>query len=308
MALSNLNYHHLLYFWTVAKEGSFTRAALRLSLSQSALSHQVRLLEEQLGFDLVERPIRRALRLTDLGREVFVRAEQIFSLGQDLEEWLQGGARGSELQVRIGAVGSLSKNFQIQFLKSLLSQPTLQMTVRVGEIETLMVLLKNRDLDFVIANVPALPSLDPMAVSHELSRSRYVLAATPAVAKRVRKWPQDLRDEPIYRLLSPSGAHLGLERALHTSGLRDRFRGDIEDVALLRLIGLSGEGLIFLPEIGIARDLEEKRLRVVHSFRTIQESFYIISRAARVQNHRLEEILAKIIPAIKAQTSNPAVE
>jgi LysR family transcriptional activator of nhaA len=291
-----LNYRHLFYFWMIVKEGGYMRAAERLRLSQSSLSHQVKKLEEQFGQPLFSRESKRAFKLTDTGRKAYEYADGIFQMGRDLENWVRSGDSSREETIRIGAVGSLSKNFQILFLQELLAAPALTFQITVGEVGTLLQRLKDRELDLVISNVPAPPQADPFAISVELAQSGFVLAGKPTFSRLKKGFPKSLESQPIFSLLSPSASHLHFERILARAGVDVKFRGVVEDVALLRLIGLSGRGLIFLPKIGIVRDLEDKSLIELHSFTRVRESFYLI---AKDTNHGSQAVSALIERAVK---------
>jgi LysR family transcriptional activator of nhaA len=135
--LKRLNFHHLHYFWVVAKDGNLTRAARQLHISQSALSSQIRHLEDQLGHALFARE-GRALRLTEVGHVVLGYAEGIFNLGRELLSSVSGGEGQASQQLRIGAVATLSRNFLENFLRPALHETQLQLVLESASLEELL--------------------------------------------------------------------------------------------------------------------------------------------------------------------------
>jgi len=150
MNLDQFNFHHLFYFWRVAKEGHLTRAAQALHVSQSALSAQIRQLEDRLGEALFEREGRR-LTLTDTGHLVLSYAENIFGLGQEMLGRLQGQVDGMT-HLRLGSVATLSRNYQENWIRPLLTDPTVVLTLESGMLEGLLERLHQHRLDVVLAN------------------------------------------------------------------------------------------------------------------------------------------------------------
>ncbi len=186
--MSALNYHHLRYFWAVAHDGNLTRTAGRLHLSQSALSAQIRKLEEQLGHALFERR-GRTLQLTEAGRVALDHADQVFAAGEELLGTLrqQGRVRSA---VRVGALATLSRNFQLSFLKPLLGRQDVEIVVRSGSFNELMAALEAHQLDVVLTNqLLRQDSLTPV-VAHRLAEQTVSLVGVPAMARE----GADLRD------------------------------------------------------------------------------------------------------------------
>ena len=157
MELNQLNFHHLFYFWRVARLGHLTRAAEELHTSQSAVSLQIRQLEERLGATLFSREGRR-LVLTDTGQLVSSYAESIFGLGQEMLGRLQGRSDGVT-RLRVGSVATMSRNYQENWIRPLLADPSITLTLESGLLEGLIARLVQHQLDVVLANdtVPADP-------------------------------------------------------------------------------------------------------------------------------------------------------
>ena len=196
MRLDQLNFHHLFYFWRVARLGHLTRAAEELHTSQSAVSAQIRQLEERLGESLFTREGRR-LALTDTGQLVQAYAENIFGLGQEMLGRLQGRTAGIT-RLRVGSVATLSRNYQENWIRPLLADPSVVLTLESGLLEGLVTRLVQHQLDVVLANetVPAaaLPvSRQPVHLSgrssHPMEVAKLALARRPGRSGYRASWP-----------------------------------------------------------------------------------------------------------------------
>ena len=152
--MAQLNYHHLRYFWAVAHEGKLTRAAERLNVSQSALSVQVKKLEEQLGAPLFERE-GRGLKLTEAGRIALDYADTVFQAGDELVSTLRGQRGTKRRALRVGAITTLSRNFQLAILTPLIQRSDVEIIVRSGTMRELLSQLEAHEVDLVLANQPA---------------------------------------------------------------------------------------------------------------------------------------------------------
>ena len=153
MPLSRLNYRHLYYFWMVAKEGHLTRVAEQMHLSQSALSMQMRQLEEQLGYALFLRE-GRTLKLTELGHVVLDYADNIFAMGNELIEVVAAGRGHRSQRLRVGAVATLSRNFQENFLRPVMGMDDVKLVLESGTLDELLGRLAVHKLDIVLSNRP----------------------------------------------------------------------------------------------------------------------------------------------------------
>ena len=215
--MGRLNYHHLRYFWAIAHERSLTRAAERLNVSQSALSIQLRQLEEQLGHALFERGGKR-LALTESGRIALDYADTIFRAGDELVSTLEGrGAAGRQV-LRVGSVATLSRNFQLELLRPLLGRADVEIVVRSGTLRELLAQLDAHTVDIVLANMPVPRDSQTSLYSHLLAEQPVSLVARPVRGSRRFRFPDDLRDTP---LLVPEPAKQyppGLRPAAGTGG------------------------------------------------------------------------------------------
>lgn len=290
MNLEQLNFHHLLYFWRVAKEGHLTRAAQALHISQSALSAQIRQLEERLGEALFERDGRR-LVLTETGHLVLAYAENIFGLGQELLGRLQGRSEGME-RLRVGSVATLSRNYQENWIRPLLADPSVVLTLESGQLEGLLARLLQHQLDVVLANEAV--TSDPERALHCRflgSQAISVVGPASAWAGRTLRIPEDLDGIDI-ALPGPRHALRAQFDALClTAGAKPRLRAEVDDMAMLRLIARDSGWLALLPEVVVQDELRSGSLVRVGQSTQLQEHFYAITTAQRHRIERLERLI-----------------
>jgi LysR family transcriptional activator of nhaA len=291
MRIEQLNFHHLFYFWRVAKAGHLTRAAEELHVSQSALSSQIRQLEERLGDALFERTGRR-LVLTDTGQLALSYAENIFGLGQELLGRLQGRSAGM-VRLRVGSVATLSRNYQENWIRPLLADPTVMLSLESGLLDDLLGRLLQHRLDVVLAN-DAVPA-DPDRPLHCRFLGRQAISIVgPAAAWRGRtlRLPEDLDGLEI-ALPGPRHALRGQFDALCVAaGVTPRLRAEVDDMAMLRLVARDSGWLTVLPEVVVQDELRSGVLVTVGRSTRLQEHFYAITTLHRHRIERLEQLLA----------------
>ncbi|MGC4079595.1 MAG: LysR family transcriptional regulator [Rubrivivax sp.] len=292
MQIAQLNFHHLFYFWRVAKTGHLTRAAEELHVSQSALSSQIRQLEDRLGGALFERSGRR-LVLTETGQMALSYAETIFGLGQELIGRLEGRRGGME-RVRVGSVATLSRNYQENWIRPLLADPSVTLTLESGGLDELLQRLLRHQLDVVLANdaVPADP--DRPLHCRFLGRQAISLVGPAAVwQSRTLRLPEDLE-----------GLELALPGPRHTlraqfdalcvaAGVTPRLRAEVDDMAMLRLVARDSGWLTVLPEVVVQDELRSGVLVTVGRSTRLQENFFAITTLHRHRLERLERLLAE---------------
>lgn len=293
MQVEQLNFHHLFYFWRVAKLGHLTRAAEEVHTSQSALSAQIRQLEDRLGEALFVREGRR-LRLTDAGQVVLSYAENIFGLGQEMLGRLQGRSEGVT-RLRIGSVATMSRNYQENLLRPLLGDQSVVLTLESGLLEGLLQRLVQHQLDVVLANetVPA----DPDRPLHcQFLGSQAISIVGPAAQWRQRhlRVPEDLHGVDI-ALPGPRHAVRGQFDALCASaGVTPRLRAEVDDMAMLRLIARDSGWLTLLPDVVVQDELRSGVLVDAGQSDQLRENFYAITAPRR---HRIEALESLLAPA-----------
>ena len=291
MNLSQLNFHHLFYFWRVARLGHLTRAAEELNTSQSAVSAQIRQLEERLGEHLFMREGRR-LVLTDAGQLVLAYADNIFGLGQEMLGRLQGHSAGIT-RLRVGSVATLSRNYQENWIRPALANPAVVLTLESGLLEGLLARLVQHQLDVVLANET--PPADPDRPLHcRFLGSQVIALVGPAHtwAGQVLRIPEDL-DRRDMALPGPRHALRAQFDALcAAAGVSPRLRAEVDDMAMLRLIARDSGWLTLLPEVVVQDELRTGLLTTVGRSTALQERFYAITTPRRQRTEVLEQLLA----------------
>lgn len=295
MKVEQLNFHHLFYFWRVARTGHLTRAAQELHVSQSSLSTQIRQLEERLGSPLFERNGRR-LALTDTGQLALSYAENIFGLSQELLGRLQGQSEGM-VRLRVGSVATLSRNYQENWIRPLLADPTVTLSLESGLLSDLLLRLQQHQLDVVLAN-EAVPS-DPDRPLHcRFLGSQAISLVGPAKAWQGRslRIPEDLEGLEL-ALPGPRHALRGQFDALCVAaGVVPRLRAEVDDMAMLRLVARDSGWLTVLPEVVVQDELRTGVLVTVGRSTQLQENFYAVTTLHRHRIERLEQLLAAAPP------------
>ncbi len=287
--MAELNYNHLRYFWAVARDGSLTRTARRLNLSQSALSVQIRKLEARLGHSLFERRGRQ-LHLTEAGRLALDHATAIFAAGDDLLGTLAetGKARRA---VRIGALATLSRNFQIDFLRPILGIPHIEVILRSGSPSELLQALHALELDMVLTNhAPSTDALAPF-VSHRLAEQRVSLVAPPARTSGRTGLKDLLEAHPVILPTMDSSVRTGFDSLMARLGIRPQIAAEVDDMAMMRLLAREGIGLAVLPPIVVKDELASGLLVEVDQLPGIAETFYAVTIARRFPNPIVKMLL-----------------
>lgn len=289
--MADLNYHHLRYFWAVAHDGNLTRTAERLNLSQSAVSVQIRRLEEQLGHALFERRGRQLI-LTEAGRITLDHADTIFAAGRELVGTLreQGGTRQI---IRIGALATLSRNFHIQFLRPILGRPDVEVFLRSGNTAELLNELQAQNLDTVLINRP--PSRDAVTpfVSHRLAEQAVSLVGTPQLLGQERSLAGLLATQPVILPTSETDVRIGFDALADRLGLRPQIAAEVDDMAMMRLLARDGVGLAVLPPIVVQDELTSGRLIEAARLPDISETFHAVTIKRRFPNPLLAELLGQ---------------
>lgn len=287
-----LNYHHLRYFRAIAAEGTLTRAAERLKISQSALSIQLRSLEESLGQQLFLRQ-NKSLVLTEAGRIAQEYADSIFRSGEEMMAVLRGEVGRERRALRVGAVATLSRNFQIEWLKPLLGRHDIELILHSGNLRDLLAQLRAHTLDVVLSNLPVPRDAETPWHSRLLDEQPVSLVGLP-LKKRVRfKFPQDLRHTPVVLPSLDSNIRVAFDLLLEQHGIRPIIAAEVDDMAMLRLLAREGAGLALVPPVVVSGELKSRMLVERYRIREIHECFYAITPSRRFPNPMLAEIVRK---------------
>ena len=290
--MSRLNYHHLHYFWAVAKEGNLTRAASRLHVSQSALSVQIRQLEEQLGQALFERR-GRTLQPTEAGRLAMSYAESIFAAGAEMVALLREGRRENRHVLRIGAVSTLSRNFQENFVRPLLERDDVELVLQSGGLAELLGRLRVHTLDVVLSNRRVHGTTEEPWRCRRIARQPVSLVGRPRPKRRAFRFPEELAEVP---LLLPGPDHdirAGFDLMCEQRGLRYRLRAEVDDMAMLRLLARDSDSVALLPTVVVQDELRGGRLVEYAVVPELSETFYAITVRRHFEPPLLKALLKR---------------
>jgi LysR family transcriptional activator of nhaA len=286
-----LNYHHLHLFHAVAHDGNLTRTAQRLNLSQSALSVQIRKLEDRLGHALFDRRGRQ-LHLTEAGRIVLDHADAIFAVGDELLGTMRGTNRTVQV-LRVGALATLSRNFQIGFLRPLLGQPDSEVILRSGSLAELLHALETLNLDVVLTNqAPQRDATTPF-VSHRIAEQPVSLVGTPSRLAGTSGLPARLAGLPIILPSSNSSIRIGFDALAARLGIRPRIVAEVDDMAMMRLLAREDAGVAVLPLIAIKDELAQGTLIEADRLTGITETFYAVTLERRFPNPLLQRLIVQ---------------
>ena len=280
-----LNYHHLLYFWTVAREGGISKAAGKLRVSQPTISAQIRLLEQSLGQRLFQRQ-GRTLVMTDVGQVVFRYADEIFGIGRELMETLRGRPAGRPLQLAVGVANAVPKLIVYRLLHpAMQSTDPVHVVCREDNAEQLTTLLATHALDVVIADTPAPPHARVKVFNHLLGESDTAFFAPAALASRLRRrFPRSLSDAPLLVPTSNAALRRALDEWLAQEDLRPRLAGEFEDSALMKVFG-QGTGMVFPAPAVIAADVRRLYgVREIGRTSAVRERYFAISAERRLKH------------------------
>lgn len=286
-----LTYSYLRYFWAVAHDGNLTRAATRLHVSQSAVSVQIRKLEEELGRPLFARKGRQLL-LTDAGRIALEYADSIFALGDRLTSALGTSRQPSRRTLRVGALATLSRNFQLSFVTPLLRRPDITLALRSGSLPSLLRQLRDHRLDVLLTNVLPPRDTDVPWLPQQIADEPVALVGHRRRVKKRRAWTTMLATEPLI-LPSPDSALRGsIDALLDSRGIEPRVVAEVDDMAMIRLLVREDAGLAVLPPIVVRDELSQGVLQEVSRLPGIRETFYAVTLKRAVPDPLLTEVLA----------------
>jgi len=290
--MSNLNFRHLSYFRAVAHDGNLTRAAAALGLSQSALSVQIRTLEDRLGQRLFERRGRR-LHLTEAGRIALDHADSIFATGEELVATLRQGTQAPRA-LRVGALATLSRNFQIGFLRPLLGREDVAVILRSGRPAELLQGLEALNLDVVLMTQPPTRETGTPFISHRLAEQRVSLVGTPSRLKAPRPGLAALlATQPVILPTPDSTVRIGFDALADRLGVRPRIAAEVEDMALIRLLAREDVGLAVVTPVVVRDELASGLLVEGGRLPGLRETFYAVTLDRRFPNPLLRSLLPR---------------
>lgn len=287
-----INYHHLLYFWMVAREGTIVRASRELRLAEPTVSGQVRALEKSLGEKLFQRAGRR-LEMTDTGRLVFRYAEEIFSLGRELTDTLKGRPSGRPLQFRVGIADVLPKRVTHRLLEPALLLPEpIALVCFEDKPDRLLAGLSLHELDLVLSDAPAAPEARVRAFSHLLGECGVTVFGAARLAARYRRnFPRSLDGAPFLFPADNTTLRRSLGQWFNSQGIRPKVAGQFQDSALLKVFGETGHGVFAAPSATEAEVRQQHRVQVIGRLGSVRERFYAISVERKVRHPAVVAII-----------------
>jgi LysR family transcriptional activator of nhaA len=292
MLFSRLNYRHLYYFWMVGKEGHLTRVAEQLHLAQSALSAQIRQLEEQMGQALFLRE-GRTLKLTEVGYVVLGYADGIFALGTELVAAVTAGEGQKVQRLRVGGVANLSRNFQENFLRPLMDLEDVHLVLESGSLEELLARLAVHKLDLVLSNRPVTADGEQPWRCRRIARQPVCLVGQPRTSRRPFNFPDDLQGVKLLLPGRSSDIRTEFDMLCENLQLKINVFAEVDDMAMLRLLARDSGGIALVPAVVIQDELRSGVLQKYCVVPKVFENFYAISTERRFQSPVLKKLLAR---------------
>jgi len=289
--MNQLNYHHLRYFHAIVREGNLTRAAKRLNVSQSALSIQLKKLEESLECALFDRQ-HKSLNLTEEGRMVLNYAETIFKTGEEMLATLQNRGGRYRNVLRVGAVSTLSKNFQMSFLREALDNIELEVVIHSSSARELYRQLRSHTLDLVLSNSPV-PRDNERLLHCQLVDDQAVSLVGHKHFKKRRafRFPEDLRDVAMVLPSLESNIRARFDLVMERAGIAPLVAAEADDMAMLRLIARETDVVALVPPVVVQDELKSGELVELYQIPDIHETFYAVTVTRRYPNPYLKKLL-----------------
>lgn len=288
-----LNYHHLLYFWRVVHLGGITRACEELRLAPSTISAQLRMLEEHLGEKLLSRSGRGVIP-TAAGAIVFGYAEEIFGLGRELMNSIKKRPTGRPLRLNIGVDDVLPKEIAQRLIEPAMHLPQpVQIVCREASLERLVADLGAHELDLVLSDSPAAPTLHARSFDHLLGETGVIWMGTPRLVRQYKKgFPKSLDGAPILLPTGDTAIRRQLDHWFSHLGVKPVMVGEFKDYAMLRVFGQRGTGL-FPAHAALEKQYRKQHgLQRVGPARNVRSCFYAITGERRIDHPAVQAICA----------------
>ncbi|MEN0060305.1 MAG: LysR family transcriptional regulator [Bdellovibrio sp.] len=277
-----LNYHHLHYFYTIAKEGTIAKAAEKLHIGQPTLSTQLKQLEASLGKELFERRKQR-LYLTEAGKIAFQYAQQVFSLGAEMVEALEDRLQNNRIDVKIGALDSVPKNIITDVALRAVKYGNCKVSVLEGAGGVLLRELSAHQIDMLVANYP--PHVDFQSVyAKSIAKLEIVVCGTPQYKSLRRDFPRSLEAQPFIFPTVHSKLRGDLDHYFQTNGLRVDIVAETQDTSVQKLLGQEGVGLIPIARVAAADLLKEKKLIELGTLQGVYEEIWLAAADRKINN------------------------
>jgi len=288
-----LNYHHLFYFWMIVRAGTITAAAESLHLTRPTVAAQMRELEEAFGQKLFVKK-GRSLALTDFGQQVFEYAEEIFTIGHELKEFIKTGQAGARKRFRVGLPDVVPKIIAFELLRPAFKMKERPRTVCYeGKLKNLLADLALHKLDLVISDAPMPSSVDVKAYTHKLGECGLSMLASASISQKYRKgFPQSLNNAPLLLPTDHTAVRRSLDTWMESLDIFPDIVAEFEDSALLKVFGQAGEGIFPVPSAIESIVIRQYGVRLVGRIPEVLDKFYAISAEKRVQ-HEATSVIVK---------------
>ncbi len=280
-----LNYHHLFYFWVVAKHGSIAQASKELRLAHPTISAQIHRLEEVLGQKLLERKGRN-LELTEFGRVALRYAEEIFALGREFTDTAKGLPSGRQFRLVVGIADALPKSIAYRILEPAFRlEEDVRVICREGPVEAFMGDLATHKVDVVLSDAPAGPGTSVRAFSHPLGECGTAFLAARELAKTFRaRFPRSLDGVPFLLPGGQSSLRRALEEWFDIIKVRPRVIAEVDDSALAKTIGEAGFGVFAVPDV-VAKEVRQRyKVLLIGRAEEVRQRFYAISVESKIRH------------------------
>ena len=296
-----LNYHHLLYFWHVAHEGSLGRASAQLNLSQSSISSQIRSLENSLGEKLFVKSGRNLI-LSETGKVVYRYADEIFTLGRELQDTLNDRPIGRQIRVTVGVADVIPKLVARKLLEPALKLPgNIRLICREDKPDRLLAELALHELDVILTDAPASSHIKVKAFNHLLGESGMVFLAKPEIAKQYQsQFPSSLNGAPMLLPSENTAIRRALDHWFEENDIRPQIVGEFDDNALLNVFGQMGVGLFPTPSIIVDEVKNQFNVDIVGRLPVVRQRFYAVTVERRIVHpaaiaicHKAQKILSQ---------------
>jgi len=284
-SIPRINYQHLMYFWSVVRTGSLTRACEELALSAPTVSSQLRILEQRLGEKLLLKSGRNLVP-TDVGKMVYSYANEIFTLGQELLEALEQRPSGRPLRLVVGIDDVVPKEIAYKIVEpSMHLEQSVRLICRESTLERLIADLAMHDVDVVLSDAPVTPTLNVRVYSHSLGSCNVYWMATPTLAKTLRRgFPQSLDGVPALLPTDDTAIRRALDHWLDRQNVRPLLLGEFEDYAMLREFARAGHGFAPVPSVLEAQFRRENGFVRIGMARGVKAEFYAISAERKIRH------------------------
>ena len=277
-----LNYHHLRYFWTVAKEGGLRQAAEKLRVSQPSICTQIQLLESTLGEDLF-RPSGRSSVLTEFGQLIYGYAEEIFTLGGEVLRAAKQAPTSRSLRLHAGIVDSFPKLMSYDILRPIFEhEPPIHLTCHEGKHTDLIAQLASHRLDVVLTDEPSSPG-GGKVFNHLVASSDITFCAIPGLARTLKgRFPRNLNGAPALLPTQNCSLRRDLEKWFRTAGIEPQVVAEFEDAALAKIAGTDGRGFVVVPTCVASEAIERYGFISIGQTPAVETQFFAITAERRL--------------------------